>query len=113
LHEQREAIEVWLASEEESFGRTLEQGLKDLGELIERARERGGAVSGADAFQLHDTFGFPIDLTRDLVSEAGLRVDDANFDELMADQRRRSRAAESGEVEGPGGREQASAFVGE
>ena len=113
LHEQREAIEVWLASEEESFGRTLEQGLTVLSELIERARERGGAVSGADAFQLHDTFGFPIDLTRELVTEAGLRVDDANFDELMADQRRRSRAAESGAAERPGGREQASAFVGE
>src|SRR5579872_2106792 len=74
LDEQREAIRVWLASEEEHFGRTLEQGLAVLRELIERARETGGAVSGADAFRLHDTFGFPIELTRELAGEAGLSV---------------------------------------
>src|SRR5579863_6961425 len=92
LHEQREAIDVWLASEEESFGRTLEQGLAVLRELIERARETGGAVSGADAFRLHDTFGFPIELTRELAQEEGLAVDDGAFEALMDDQRRRSRA---------------------
>jgi alanyl-tRNA synthetase len=111
LHEQRERIEVWLAAEEEHFGHTLDQGLVVLRELIERAREGSGVVDGEDAFRLHDTFGFPIDLTRELVAEAGLRVDQAGFDVLMGDQRRRSRAGEDG-GDAPGGRERASAFAG-
>jgi alanyl-tRNA synthetase len=111
LHEQRAAVDVWLASEEENFGRTLEQGLAVLRELIERAREGGGAVSGADAFRLHDTFGFPIELTRELAADEGLAVEDAAFDVLMHDQRRRSRAGDA-DVDGPtDGRERASAFV--
>src|SRR5579863_455139 len=111
LHEQREAVDVWLASEEESFGRTLEQGLAVLRELIERARETGGAVSGADAFRLHDTFGFPIELTRELAQEEGLAVDDGAFDALMDDQRRRSRAGDAAADGAPDGRERASAFA--
>ena len=111
LHEQREQIEVWLASEEEHFGHTLEQGLGVLGELIERAREDGATIGGEDAFKLHDTFGFPIELTRELVDEAGLSVDQAGFDELMSDQRRRSRN-EGGVEASSGEREQASAFAG-
>ena len=62
--EQRDAIHKWLAAEEEGFGRTLEQGMKLLDELIARAQEQGAEGIGAeDAFRLHDTFGFPIDLT--------------------------------------------------
>ena len=111
LHEQREAVNVWLATEEESFGRTLEQGLAVLRELIERAREGGGAVSGADAFRLHDTFGFPIELTRELAAQEGLAVEDGAFDALMDDQRRRSRAGDGGAGGPADGRERASAFV--
>jgi alanyl-tRNA synthetase len=112
LHEHREQIDVWLAAEEEHFGHTLEQGLVVLGELIERARAGDGAVSGEDAFRLHDTFGFPIELTRELVGEAGLRVDQPGFDTLMSDQRRRSRVGEGGGEQTLAGREQASAFAG-
>jgi len=112
LHEHREQIDVWLAAEEEHFGHTLEQGLIVLGELIERARDGDGAVSGEDAFRLHDTFGFPIELTRELVGEAGLRVDQPGFDTLMSDQRRRSRVGEGGGEQTLAGREQASAFAG-
>jgi alanyl-tRNA synthetase len=112
LHEHREQIDVWLAAEEEHFGHTLEQGLVVLGELIERARAGDGAVSGEDAFRLHDTFGFPIELTRELVGEAGLRVDQPTFDTLMSDQRRRSRVGEGGGEQTLAGREQASAFAG-
>src|SRR5665213_4018214 len=83
LHEHREAVDVWLASEEEHFGRTLEQGLAALGELIERARESSGTIGGEDAFRLHDTFGFPIEVTRELVADAGLRVDEGGFEVLM------------------------------
>jgi alanyl-tRNA synthetase len=92
LYSQREAIDTWLATEEEHFGHTLEQGLVALDELIERARDNGGSVSAEDAFRLHDTFGFPFELTRELVADAKLTVDEAGFDELMDEQRTRSRA---------------------
>jgi alanyl-tRNA synthetase len=65
------------AGEEEAFGRTLEQGTQAARRLIERAKEDGAEGIGADdAFQLHDTFGFPFDLTRELAAEQGLGVDE-------------------------------------
>jgi alanyl-tRNA synthetase len=97
LHEQREAIEKWLDSEEQSFGRTLEQGSGLLQELIERAREAGAeGISAEDAFALHDTYGFPFDLTRELAAEQGLGVDPVGFETLMEGQRARARAAAGG-----------------
>src|SRR6201994_3623445 len=93
LHQQRDTIRRWMASEEESFGRTLEQGLKRLSELIERANdEDAGGIAAADAFLLHDPYGFPIDLTLEIVAEHGLGVDEAGFEVLMEDQRTRARA---------------------
>ncbi len=92
LGAQREAIDTWLPAEEEHFGHTLDQGLATLDELIARARDNGGTVSGEDAFRLHDTFGFPFELTRELVAEAGLAVDEAGFDQRMTEQRARSRS---------------------
>jgi alanyl-tRNA synthetase len=94
LAQQREAIEKWLASEEESFGRTLAQGTRLLEELIKRAldaHEEG--IAAADAFELHDTYGFPFDLTRELLAERSLGVDAAGFEQLMEGQRARARAA--------------------
>ncbi|HSO99606.1 MAG TPA: alanine--tRNA ligase [Solirubrobacteraceae bacterium] len=110
---QREVIERWLSAEEEGFGRTLTQGSKLLDELMDRARETGAeGISGADAFRLHDTYGFPIDLTLELVAEQDLGVDEAGFEVLMDDQRTRARAGAgrgraSGEL-----RELAIAFAG-
>ena len=93
LAEQKALIRKWLASEEQSFGHTLEQGLKRLDELIERARETGAeGIAGADAFLLHDTYGFPIDMTLEIVAEHGLGVDEAGFESLMEEQRSRARA---------------------
>jgi alanyl-tRNA synthetase len=93
LHEQRESIERWLQSEEEGFSRTLEQGLRMLEELIQAAKERGDeGISTEDAFRLHDTYGFPIDLTLELVAEHGLGVDEEGFEALMEEQRSRARA---------------------
>jgi alanyl-tRNA synthetase len=93
LREQRDAIHKWLAAEEESFGRTLEQGTKLLDELIARAREQGEEGLGAqDVFQLHDTYGFPIDLTREIAAEHDLGVDEPGFERLMDEQRARARA---------------------
>jgi alanyl-tRNA synthetase len=94
LREQHDSVRKWLDSEEEGFGHTLEQGLKRLDELIERARQGGAeGISAADAFQLHDTYGFPIDLTLELVAEHGLGVDEDGFEALMGEQRARARAA--------------------
>jgi alanyl-tRNA synthetase len=112
LHAHREQIDVWLAAEEEHFGHTLEQGLVVLNELFDRAREGERTLAGEDAFRLHDTFGFPIELTRELASDAGLGVDQPGFDALMADQRRRSRIGEGGGEQTLAGRERASAFAG-
>ncbi|HEV3321147.1 MAG TPA: alanine--tRNA ligase [Solirubrobacteraceae bacterium] len=97
LNTQRVAIEKWLAAEEESFGRTLEQGTRLLEELIERALDADEeGIAAADAFELHDTYGFPFDLTRELVAERGLGVDPEGFERLMDAQRARARAAAGG-----------------
>jgi alanyl-tRNA synthetase len=99
LAEQRAAIEHWLSSEEDAFGRTLEQGTKLLDELIERALDAGEeAIAAPDAFALHDTYGFPVDLTRELAGERGLGVDELGFERLMDAQRARSRAGVGGQL---------------
>ena len=79
----------WLESEEQSFGRTLEQGTKLLDDLIARARDAARRDRGADAFLLHDTYGFPIDLTLEIVAEHDLGVDEEGFEALMGEQRTR------------------------
>src|SRR5919108_4559598 len=92
LEKEHDTIHEWLESEEESFGRTLDQGTRMLAELVEEARSDGTSwISAEDAFKLHDTYGFPYDLTRELLAEEGLSVDDAGFEELMEEQRERAR----------------------
>jgi alanyl-tRNA synthetase len=92
LTKERDTIHEWLDSEEESFGRTLEQGTRLLAELVEHAKADGTSwISAEDAFKLHDTYGFPYDLTRELLQDEGLSVDDAGFEELMEEQRERAR----------------------
>ena len=115
LAAQRDAIHSWLASEEESFGRTLEQGTRLVDELIARARDAGAeGIAASDAFLLHDTYGFPIDLTLELVAEHGLGVDEDGFEALMDDQRRRARAsAGRGEAGADSLRQRAVALAGE
>ena len=87
LGRERDAILRWVTAEEQGFGRTLETGLAMLDELLAR-----GEVSGEDAFKLHDTFGFPIDLTVEIAGEREVPVDIADFDALMEEQRLRSSA---------------------
>ena len=97
LREQHEAIGKWLSSEEEGFGRTLAQGTKLLEDLIDKAKQEGlEGIAAQDAFTLHDTFGFPFELTTELAAEHGLGVDDEGFERLMDKQRSRARAAASG-----------------
>jgi alanyl-tRNA synthetase len=91
---QRSLIQQVMASEEESFSRTLRQGRSLLETAIERTRQQGGdSLPGDTAFQLHDTYGFPLDLTLEAAEEAGLRVDQDRFGELMEEQRRRASLA--------------------
>ena len=80
-------------AEETAFNRTLASGSK-LFEEVAGATKAAGAklVSGSDAFTLHDTYGFPIELTLEMAAEAGLQVDEIGFRELMAEQRRRAKA---------------------
>ena len=79
-------------SEEERFAGTLRQGLQLFERAAERA-EKAGTLPGDDAFKLSDTFGFPLQLTVELASDAGLTVDVDRFTELLEDQRRRARAS--------------------
>ncbi|MDX6602364.1 MAG: alanyl-tRNA synthetase [Solirubrobacterales bacterium] len=89
---ERDTIARWVGDEEESFGRTLERGTELLERLVETAKESGTSwIEAADAFELHDTYGFPYDLTKELLAEQGLSVDDGGFEELMEEQRQRSR----------------------
>ena len=112
LCERADAIDTWLAGEEEAFGRTLEQGLSNLNAQIAQAREAGRErIEAKDAFQLHDTFGFPFDLTKELLAEEGLTVDERAFEELMDAQRARARAAAAGDAQGDSPRSRAQAFV--
>ena len=87
------AIERWARAEEESFGRTLAQGERLLAELVEQAKEDNTSwVSAEDAFKLHDTYGFPYEMTTELLADSGLSVDDQGFEELMERAREVSRA---------------------
>src|SRR4051812_7189786 len=96
LAEQAETVDMWLAREEEAFGQTLEQGTRILEEHIARARADGAeGIGAAQAFQLHDTYGFPFDLTVELAAEQGLGVDEQGFEDLMDQQRVRARASAS------------------
>jgi alanyl-tRNA synthetase len=89
-------IERWARSEEESFGHTLEQGERLLADLVERAKDDGTSwVPAEDAFRLHDTYGFPYEMTKELLAEEGLSVDDHGFEELMERAREVSRRGSS------------------
>ncbi|MGH2673316.1 MAG: alanine--tRNA ligase, partial [Actinomycetota bacterium] len=99
LVENRAYVEQVATSEEERFAATLRQGMTVLEQEIEQKRDTG-TLPGDVVFKLHDTFGFPKELTRELAEDAGLEIDEARFDELMAEQRDRAkRAARKGRAE--------------
>ncbi|WP_099222667.1 alanine--tRNA ligase [Mycobacterium persicum] len=80
-------------AEETAFNRTLASGSRLFDEVAGTTKAKGATVvSGADAFTLHDTYGFPIELTLEMAAESGLAVDESGFRELMAEQRRRAKA---------------------
>jgi alanyl-tRNA synthetase len=118
LGEHADASDMWLAAEEEGFGRTLAQGLSTLEQHIEQARSGGRAtVPAEEVFRLHDTYGFPFEMTDELLGEAGLSIE-GDFEELMEQQRERGRAgaragAATGGSESGQARAAAIAFAGE
>ena len=92
LEDERDTVMRWVNDEEESFGRTLDRGMQMVRDLIRHAHEdRTSWIDADDAFKLHDTYGFPYDLTKELLAEEGLSVDDEGFEELMEEQRTRAR----------------------
>ncbi|MFB7665939.1 alanine--tRNA ligase [Kitasatospora sp. NPDC056138] len=93
LTEQAGLIEQVVRAEEESFGRTLRQGAKLLDAAVRRAEEeKTGTLSGETAFELHDTFGFPVELTLEAAHDAGLAVDEDRFAALLAAQQQRAKS---------------------
>jgi alanyl-tRNA synthetase len=111
LDEQRDSVIRWVGDEEESFGRTLDRGTELLGRIVAEAKDAGTSwIDASQAFLLHDTYGFPYDLTRELLAADGLAVDDDGFEELMEEQRKRARAGGDGDGDG-GGHEVVLAFA--
>ncbi len=94
LREKYDYILKVITLEEERFNATIDSGLGILSGIIESARSEGkDTLSGADAFKLYDTFGFPPDLTREIAEESGLKIDEGEFTSLMNEQKARARAA--------------------
>ena len=89
LVEKQDMIKKVIANEETSFAKTIDQGLSMLGELM----KNGGTLSGEDAFRLYDTYGFPVDLTRDILSEKGMTLDEDTFKKCMEQQRELARSS--------------------
>ena len=100
LEEKRDMILKLIRVEEESFAKTIDKGLQMLNDLIDESfaddlsdHSVARVLSGEDAFKLYDTFGFPLDLTREILTERNVTVDEARFQELMKEQRERARDA--------------------
>ncbi len=94
LFEKKDMIFKVLSEEEEKFYKTIDQGLSILSEMEEKLTAEGEkTLSGADAFKLYDTYGFPLDLTQEILEEKGLTIDEAGFKAAMEEQRQKARAA--------------------
>ncbi len=89
LIEKKELITKVITNEEASFNKTVDQGLS----MLEDLTKEGGMLSGEDAFKLYDTYGFPFDLTKDILTEKGMTVDEDKFRECMNEQREKARSA--------------------
>ena len=94
LEEKKEFIFKVLTQEEDKFNKTIDQGLSILASMQDEMKEAGKTVlSGADAFKLYDTYGFPLDLTKEILEEAGYTIDEEGFKASMEEQRVKARNA--------------------
>ena len=94
LRERQDYITKVIRVEEENFAKTIDGGLKIFNDMLSEHKAKGESTfSGADAFKLYDTYGFPIDLTLEMVEEQGMKLDEAEFHKQMDEQRQRARKA--------------------
>ena len=94
LEEKKEFIFKVLSQEEEKFDKTIDQGLSILSEMQEELKKTGAKVlSGENAFKLYDTYGFPMDLTQEILEEQGFTIDEEGFQKCMDEQRNKARSA--------------------
>ncbi len=94
LTEKLDYIQKIIGNEENKFAQTIDSGLALLNDLIDETKKAGSTtLSGEGVFKLNDTYGFPIDLTREIASEAGLAIDEEGFKKCLNEQKERSRAA--------------------
>ena len=94
LRERQDYITKVIRVEEENFAKTIDGGLKIFNEMLTGYKKKGEKTfSGADAFKLYDTYGFPVDLTLEMVEEQGMDLNEAEFKQLMEEQRQRARKA--------------------
>jgi len=94
LREKQDYITRVIRTEEENFARTIDGGLKIFADMLAEHKAKGETMfSGADAFKLYDTYGFPVDLTADMARDEGLTVDEEGFRKLMQEQKERAREA--------------------
>lgn len=91
LLQKKSFIEKLISVEEENFAKTIDQGLELLNKMIDKSTEK--VLSGEIAFKLNDTYGFPIDLTKEILAERGMTVDEETFNKLLLNQKNRARAA--------------------
>ncbi len=111
LEKNFEYIERVIKTEEERFGETIDQGIDILNNFVDELKESGKTeLSGESAFKLYDTFGFPIDLTKEILAESGFTVDEDAFSKLMDEQRERARSAR-GDMEGEAWKEDIFASI--
>ena len=94
LEEKKEFIFKVLTNEENQFNKTIDQGLRILGEMEDEMKAAGEkTLSGENAFKLYDTYGFPMDLTKEILEEKGYDIDEAGFQKCMEEQRNKARSA--------------------
>ena len=94
LTEKLEYIKTVIKNEEKSFAATVDRGLEMLAKIIEKAKADGEKMlKGEDVFKLSDTYGFPLDLTREIAEESGVEIDLAGFEKLLAEQKQKARDA--------------------
>ncbi len=89
LEDKKDFIQKIILTEEQAFGKTIDSGLALLDDMLKNLD--GDTLSGADAFKLYDTYGFPVDLTKDILEEKNIKVDEEAFAQLMKEQRERAR----------------------
>ncbi len=112
LETKSEFIKSVLSAEEERFSKTIDSGINLLDKIIESVKsENKTVISGEDAFKLYDTFGFPVDITKEIAEENGFTVDEDSFNALMKEQKERARSARAAQTGDAGWSDDSAAMV--